>query len=334
MENGKFKNHYFPFSIFRFPFFHIDFMKSNSTKIITATAIIVFGFAAIFALSRFIETNRPPLPDGFADSDLAYQGAKLKNYSLGFNGLLADLYWMQALQYIGNKALGSKEKVDIENLRPLNPRLLYPLLDNATDLDPQFTTVYSYGAVVLPAIDPQQAIKFTEKGIRDNPGEFRLYQHLGFIYWKMGNYEKASEVYGEGAKLQGAPAWMQIMSARLKAEGGSRATSREIYRQMLAEAENAEVKENAALRLLQLDSMDERDAIRQVLENFKSKSNRCANNWRELLPLLQTVKLANGKSFRVDNASNPVDPSGAPYILDKESCDVKLDAEKTRLPLQ
>ncbi|MDQ3801107.1 MAG: hypothetical protein M3384_16920 [Acidobacteriota bacterium] len=309
-------------------------MKSNQAKIISAAAIIVFGFAAIFALSRFIETNRPPLPAGFEDSDLAYQGAKLKNYSLGFNGLLADLYWMQALQYIGNKALKSKEKVDMENLRPLNPRLLYPLLDNATDLDPQFTTVYSYGAIVLPAIDPEQAIKFTEKGIRDNPNAWRLYQHLGFIYWKTGNYEKAAEVYGEGAKLAGAPAWLQLMSARLKAEGGNRAVAREIYRQMLSEAENAEVGENARIRLLQLDSMDERDAIRQALENFKAKNNRCAANWRELLPLLQTVKLPDGKSFRVDNASNPVDPTGAPYLLDKENCDAKLDAEKTKLPLQ
>jgi tetratricopeptide (TPR) repeat protein len=239
---------------------------------------------------------------------------------------------MQALQYIGNKALSSKEKIDMENLRPLNPRLLYPLLDNATDLDPQFTTVYSYGAVVLPAIDFEQAIKFTEKGIRDNPGEWRLYQHLGFIYWKMGDYEKSSEVYGEGARLPGAPAWMQLMSARLKAEGGSRATSREIYRQMLAEAENAEVKENAARRLLQLDALDEQDAIRRALENFKARNNRCANNWRELLPFLETVKPPNGKSFRVDNASNPVDPSGAPYVLDKERCDVRLDAEKTKIP--
>jgi tetratricopeptide (TPR) repeat protein len=311
-------------------FLHLGFNK----QIISAIAIIVFGFAAIFALSGFIEANRPPLPAGFADSDLAYQSAKMKNYSLGFNGLMADLYWMQALQYIGNKALNSEEKLDIENLRPLNPRLLYPLLDNATDLDPQFITVYSYGAVVLPAIDPQQAIKFTEKGIRDNPAEWRLYQHLGFIYWKIGDYEKASDAYGEGSKIQGAPAWMKIMSARLKTEGGSRETSREIYRQMLAETENAEVKENSALRLLELDSMDERDAIRGALENFKSKNNRCVNSWRELLPLLQTIKLPGGKGFRVDNASNPFDPTGAPYLLDKENCDVKLDAKKTKLPLQ
>jgi len=307
-------------------------MKSNRAKIISAAAIIVFGFAAIFALSGFIEANRPALPAGFEDSDLAYQGAKLKNYSLGFNGLLADLYWMQALQYVGNKALSSKEKIDIENLRPLNPRLLYPLLDNATDLDPQFMNVYAYGAVVLPAIDERQAIKFTEKGIRDNPGEWRLYQHLGFIYWKLGDFEKASEVYGEGAKIPGAPAWMQLMSARLRAEGGSRATSREIYRQMLAEAENAEIRENAELRLLQLDALDEQDAIRQALVNFKAKNNRCANNWRELLPLLQPMKLPNGKGFRADSAANPVDPSGAPYVLDKETCDVRLDIEKTKIP--
>lgn len=309
-------------------------MNSISTKTVSAIAIIVFGFAAVFALNGFIETRRPPLPEGFADADLALQGAKLKNYSLGMNGLLADFYWMQALQYIGKKSLDSKQKVDMENLKPLNPRLLYPLLDNATDLDPQFTAVYSYGAIVLPAIDAEQAIKFTEKGIRDNPENWRLRQHLGFIYWKLGEYEKASQTYAEGAKIAGAPKFLQLLSARMKSEGGSRETSREIYRQMLDETDDSQVRENASLRLLELDWLDERDAIRNALTDFKTKNSRCAQSWREILPLLQTVKLPNGKDFRLDREANLIDPTGAPYLLDKTNCDVKLDTAKTKLPLQ
>jgi tetratricopeptide (TPR) repeat protein len=294
---------------------------------------IAGGFAAIFGLSDFIEQNRPPLPENYADADLALQGAKIKDFSLGFNGLMADFYWMQSLQYVGNKLINTTQKVDIENLRPLNPRLLYPLLDNASDLDPRFIEVYSYGAVVLPAIDSAQAVKLTEKGIRSNPGEWRLYQHLGYIYWKIGDYEKASEVYAEGAKIGGAPPFMKMMSAKMKNEGGSRETSREIYRQMLEQSEDTQIRDIAALRLAELDSFDERDAIRAALENFKTKNNRCANNWREIFPLLQTSKLPGGKDFRIDNAGNVVDPTGAPYILDKENCAVKLDGEKTKLPL-
>ncbi len=96
---------------------------------------------------------------------------------------------MRSLQYIGEKVVkSSNETLNIENLTALNPRLLYPLLNNATTLDPQFMEVYAYGAVVLPAIDKEQAIKFTEKGITDNPSEWRLYQQLGYIYWRLGNF--------------------------------------------------------------------------------------------------------------------------------------------------
>jgi len=310
-------------------------MKPNSTKTLIAIAVIIFGFVGVFFLSSFIEKNRPSLPPGFEDEDLALQGAKLRGYALGFEGLIADWYWMRSLQYIGDKVVKSPdETLNIENLTALNPRLLYPLLDNATTLDPQFMAVYAYGAVVLPAIDKEQAIKLTEKGIADNPNEWRLHQQLGYIYWRLGNFEKAAAVYTEGARIADAPPFMSLMAAKMKSEGKSRDTARAIYEQMVAESTDTRVIDNAALRLLQLDSFDEQDAIRSTLQTFKSKNNRCASTWREILPLLQSVKLPGNKDFRVDTSNNLVDPSGAPYILDKENCDVLLDKEKTKIPLR
>ena len=308
-------------------------MKSNSGKSFVAVAVILFGLVAIFLLSSFIEKNRPPLPEGFEDEDLALQGAKLKGYSLGFEGLIADWYWMRSLQYIGEKIIKTPhEKLNLEDLTALNPRLLYPLLDNATTLDPQFMEVYAYGAVVLPAIDKEQAIKFTEKGIADNPNEWRLYQQLGYIYWRLNNFEKASEVYSKGASIADAPPFMKLMAAKMKSEGNSRDTARAIYEQMVVESNDSQVSNNATFRLLELDSLDEQDAIRSALQTFKNKNNRCANSWREILPFLQTVKLPNDKDFRIDKSNNLVDPSGTPYILDKENCEVSLDKEKTKVP--
>ena len=124
------------------------------------------------------------------------------------------------------------------------------------------------------------------------------------------------------------------MSAKTKTEGGSRETARVIYEQTLNDARDEQTKENAALRLLELDSLDEREIIQKILNDFKSKNNRCANDWREILPFLQTVKLAGSKDFRVDNSFNLIDPTGAPYILDKENCAIKLDEEKTKIPLK
>lgn len=309
-------------------------MKNNRLQIIISTVLIAGCFVLVFILSNFLEKNRPPLPKGFEDQDLMLQGAKLKDYSLGFNGLIADWYWMQSLQYIGNKIANSKEQtINLGDLRPLNPRLLYPLLDNATSLDPRYLAVYSYGAIVLPAIDTDQAIKITEKGIANNPQEWRLYQHLGYIYWRTKNYEKASEIYEKGSKIAGAPQFMQIMTAQMKTQGGSRETARAIYEQMLAEAQDTQTKDTAALYIMQIDSLDERDAVNSVLTEFKTKNNHCPNNWSEIFPFLQTVKLPNNRDFLIDKNNNLVDPSGKPYILDKQSCQITLD-KTSKIPLQ
>ena len=308
-------------------------MIKQTSKNFIAAAIIIFGFAAVFGLSNFLEKSFPPLPENYVDEDLALQGAKLKGYTLGFDGLIADWYWMQSLQYIGEKIVNSQNIQNLEKLEQLNPRLLYPYLDNATTLDPNFAAVYSYGAIVLPDINPEQAIKIAEKGIANNPEQWRLYQHLGYIHWRLKNYEKAAETYEKGSNIKGAAPFMKLMAAKMKTDGGSRETSRAIYLQMLDESIDPRTKETAALRLQYLDFLDERDAIRAALENFRAKNNRCAKDWREILPLLKTVKLPFDKNFRVDDAYNLVDPSGAPYVLDKENCDVKLNAKTTKIPL-
>jgi tetratricopeptide (TPR) repeat protein len=310
-------------------------MNRNVKKLFLLPAILVCGFAAVYALSNFVQNARPPLPAGYEDQDLALQAVKLKDYSLGFNGLFADWYWMQSLQYMGNKIANSPdEHINLDNLNSLNPRLLYPLLDSTTTFDPKFMTAYSYGAMVLPAIDPEQAIKLLEKGIRDNPDSWQLYHYLGFIYWRLGNFEKAFDIYTQGANLPGAPAFMKIMAAQMKTQGGNRATARTMYEQMLGDAQDTQTRQIAGIRLMQLDSLDERETIDGVLKTFKEKNNRCANAWAEIFPLLKTAKLPGGKDFRIDKANNLVDPSDAPYILDKQNCTAVLDAQKTKIPLQ
>lgn len=307
-------------------------MNRNAT-ILLSIIVIIGGFVAVFLLSGYIEKNRPAMPENYVDEDLSLQGARLKGYSLGAEGLIADWYWMRSLHYLGNKIVDNPDaRISIDNLNSLNPRLLYPLLDNASTLDPRFFSVYEFGATVLPAIDKEQAVALLKKGIAANPNQWRLYQYLGFIYWRLGEYEKASEVYAQGAKIPGAPLFMQMMVAKTKTDGGSPETARAIYQQMFDEAQDEQSKESARVRLLQIDSLYEQNAIRAALQTFKKNNNRCAETWREILPILQPVKLPDNQDFRVDSSNNLIDPSGAPYVLDKSACNVKLDFTKSKVP--
>src|SRR6478672_1769692 len=172
-------------------------MRDSLLKdIVLPATIIVGGFAALIVLSSRIDATRPQMPEGYEDTDLNFSGSRLRGFAFGAEGLIADWYWTRALQYIGEKMLKHPDTpIDLEDLSELEPRLLYPLLQNATGLDPHFIAAYSYGAMVLPAIDKQKAIDLTKQGIVNNPDSWRLYQHLAYIYWKLGRYEEASETY-------------------------------------------------------------------------------------------------------------------------------------------
>lgn len=310
---------------------------SRSSELLALAAILVAGFLSVYALSDRLAESKPVLPDSYIDEDLSLQGERLKGFAFGFEGLIADWYWMRSLQYIGNKFIkASDQTISLDDLRPLNPRLLYPLLDNASTLDPQFLTVYAYGATVLPAIDAEEAIAIAKKGIENNPDEWRLYHYLGFIYWRLERYAEAAEIYEKGSKVQGAAPFMTLMAARMKGDAGSLDTARAIYRQVYEEAKDSQSKENARLRLLQMDFFEERTVIRQALEEFKGSNGRCPTMWKEITPLLASKGLPDGREFRADSDGNLVDPSDAPYLLVETEgrCDVSLDREKTKIPLK
>lgn len=281
------------------------------------------SLAVVVGLSRWIDAHRPPSDPTIEEEKLYVTGNTVKRVSLGFNGLAADWYWMRSLQYVGGKILKLPGNVQLDNLGQLDLKLLAPLLDTATTLDPDFMEPYEYAAIVLPGVDVQEAIRITRKGIAANPSAWRLYQHLGYIYWQQKDFQAAAETYSEGAKIPGVPAWMEAMKARMAFEGGSRNTAREIYQRMYEQAGDDKVKEMARQRLMQLYSQDEREALREVLTAHKSRVGRCPASWRE-------VSL-QGVPVKVDAGGSPVDPSGAPYRLMKDKCDVELDAHSQAL---
>ncbi len=296
--------------------------------------LLALGFGAVYGLSNYIERNRVSMPEEYVDSDLSLEGKRLKGYSLGSEGLLADWYWMWSLQYVGDKLSKTEiENINLEDLTFLKPRLLYPMLDNSTDLDPHFMAAYTYGAVVLPAIDPQQAVKLTEKAVANNPDDWRMYQYLGYIHWRLKDFESAAQAYERGSRVEGAPRFMTMMVAAMRTQGGSRETARAMYQQMLEEAQgDKQMVSNATFRLNEIDSLNERDAIDAALKHAAGSTGRCPASLREIIPQLQRTQLPDGRRFQVDNSGSLADPTGVPYLLDREACKAKIDAARSKIP--
>jgi tetratricopeptide (TPR) repeat protein len=299
--------------------------QQASRPALALLAVVALGMAGTVLLSRWIDAHRPAVSSTIEEEQLYITASAARQMSLGFRGLVADWYWMRSLQYVGDKILSVPQDTELDDLSQLNLQLLAPLLDTATTLDPEFLEPYEYAAIVLPAIDVEQAIRITEKGINANPTAWRLYQQLGYIYWQRRDFQSASEAYGRGALIPDAPPWMGAMKARMAAEGGSRTTAREIYSRMLEESADLKVKEMARRRLLQIASFEQRDVIRKVLSTFRDRTGHCPSSWKEIAALLRMGGLSTNDS------GAPLDPAGAPYLLLSENCDVDLD-QKSEVP--
>jgi tetratricopeptide (TPR) repeat protein len=289
-------------------------------------ALVLCGLIGAVAVARWTERYKSSISTIVpAEEQLYVKGAAAKRMSLAFNAIMADWYWMRSLQYIGRKA-AQHEKIRLDNLSELDLKLLAPLLDSAATLDPEFMAVYEYGAVVLPTVsdtdEDEEAIALLRKGIAANPEAWRLYHHLGYIYWQRGDYKSASEAYGTGAGISGAPVWMKAMEANMLARGASPQLAREIYERMREQANDEQVKVFAEYRLAQLDSMDERAAIKQILYDYGARAGgRCPASWREIQAELRAARL------RIDSAGAPVDPTNVPYVLIDGGCSVDLHPE-------
>jgi len=214
---------------------------------------------AVLSLSVSAQHWLDAMPrETIADEETIYVSSAeaLKRASLGFTGLFADVYWIRTTVYFGARFERQRQISDSFDVSQLH--LLKPMLEIVTELDPHHVAAYRFGGFFLPSDD---AVKFMERGIRDNPNEWRLYQDLGVARWRRGEFREAADAYARGGQIAGAPAWMQPMAATMIAKGGDRETARQIFQRLYEESDDAFVKQvcEEQLRLLQTDP---RSAIR------------------------------------------------------------------------
>lgn len=246
-------------------------------------------------------------------------GDAMAKMSLGFRNLLADIYWMRAVVYYG----GSKRAVDTKP----NYDLLYPLLDLVTSLDPQFRVAYRFGAIFLAEPFPNGpgradlGIQLLQRGIERDAGRWSYYHDIGFIYyWWLKDLPNAAKWFALAADRPGSPEWLKPLAAVTLAEGGNRNSSRQLWME-LRNSDVAYVRNNASIRLQQLDAMDALDKLTAAIAQFETRAGRLPRDWQEL---------AAAERLRPEAL---VDPTGKPFIVDPQTGRLDVSRESTLWPL-
>jgi hypothetical protein len=214
----------------------------------------------------------------------------VKRLSLGYSGLLADIYWTRVVQYFGTKHQAKAKQYLI----------LEPLLEMTTTLDPKLLPAYSFGSVFLAqkppegAGNPLAAARLVEKGIQENPDAWRLYYDLGYLYWlELKDSAKASEAFERGSKVSGAHPWMKVMAAALAAHAGETETATYMWTNILNSTEDPDLKVNALKRLLCLRVDREVKILQDRVDAFTKYNGRLPSGWEDLTSagLLRRVPL-------------------------------------------
>lgn len=253
------------------------------------------------------------------DARLLYvpSGRVLEKLSLSFDAIMADVYWIRAIQHYGGDRLSDRVQ---------RFELLHPLLDITTTLDPRFSIAYRFGAIFLSepypggAGRPDLAISLLEKGLRVQPEKWQYYQDIGFIHYQRGDYQAAAKAFQQGSERRGAPWWMRSLAAVTFAKGGSRDASRFLWQQILDDATDPWLRGNATMRLQQLQAMDEIDRLTAIVKAYARGAGRLPDSWDAVI--------AAGLL-----GAQPTDPTRVPYVLDSLTGEVMLAPASTLAPL-
>jgi tetratricopeptide (TPR) repeat protein len=256
---------------------------------------------AMYPLQKEIDKRIKPFEQE-PERLLIRSGPVLKKLSLGYDSLLANIYWTRAVQYYGRNL----------ETQGSNLELLAPLLDLTTTLDPQLLVAYRFGAFFMaepPPIGagrPDLAAELVRRGIAANPEEWRLWSDLGFIYyWHLKDYQQASNAYLEGSKHPGAALWMKGMAAKIAEEGGSRQTSRLLWGQIYESTADANVRRDALGHLQALKAEEDVELLEELVAQFRRRLGRPPSSFQDLV----AARMLGGL---------PRDPSGSPYVLDSD----------------
>lgn len=240
-------------------------------------------FLALFAASIFSRQKVETLRGKEATlEEVLYlpSGKTLKRLSLGYSGLLANIYWTRAVQYFGAKYIAHSRQYD----------LLYPLLDITTDLDPKLIVVYEYGSVFLSqkppegAGQPDKAVALIEKGIRENPEYWRLYFTLGFVHYTDRHDPVAARAaFEKGSKVPGALPWMRVMAARMAEHSKDINTAIALWQATYESTIDNDVKNTATLHLKSLLAERDISELERRVQIYRERTGAFPAGWSDLI---------------------------------------------------
>lgn len=236
-----------------------------------------------------------------------------KATSLGFDALLADFYWLWAVQIVGGADHDPSQ----------HATQLGRLIDVVTSLDPWVGHPYRFAAVWL--VDSEQSVRtanrLLERGIEHHPDDWRNYFYLGFNhFFYLTEHERAADWLEKAIERPGAPRYLPRLVAKLRSESADIYAAAVFLEQLVREAPDDETRawyrgaldeieiEHHARRLdlarAAYGKLSGRDIER--VEDLTRAPHRVLEALPDAEPSALPVSLRRGSSWTIDPDTNRI----------------------------
>jgi hypothetical protein len=164
-------------------------------------------------------------------------GMFVKELSLGYREVVADVIWLNAVQYYGEFRKGSHDL-----------RYFRGLIDIVTALDPHFVFAYVFGALILSedAGVFGDGVDVLKRGMARNPTSWQLPFEIAFLnFVNRRDNALAARYFELASQMPGAPEYAERFAAFVYSKAGDTEASIRLWEEYKAQTDNPFLKELA-----------------------------------------------------------------------------------------
>jgi tetratricopeptide (TPR) repeat protein len=186
--------------------------------------------------------------------------------ALGFDALVSDFYWLQAVQLAG----GARNPI-------LHASLIGRLIDVVTTLDPWVGHPYRFAAVWL--IDSPESVReanrLLERAIEHHPDDWRNAFYLGFNhFFYLEDTDAAVEALDRAIALRGSPLYLKRLVARLKAQTDGLETGAAFLTELIRTTRSKKARAKYERALDEIETERRARALDRARETYRQREGR------------------------------------------------------------
>lgn len=221
--------------------------------------------------------------------------AAMRWASGGHPTLVANLWWLRAVQYMGDPAADRRGWDE-----------LYPAVDLVTDLDPRHGYAYQVTGNVLTSVERvDESNALLEKGMARVPDRYILpFQRAVNAFLYEGDYALAARWFEQAARVEGAPSQrMQSYAAAMYVKASAHEAALSLLSHLLETAQDETSRKAIQKQLAQATLERDAATLEAAVQEYQARHGTSPSK----LEALVTEKLV---------PAIPPDPFGGRYFLD------------------